>query len=173
MKITRLKDGVEKHKYDDHIEWLHNDVLHRSGDQPAIVYTTGRRKGLAFYLQHGQKHRGGDQPAVICPDGQLEWWQDGRNHRVGGPAIIFANKTEIWKRHGRKHRDVGPAITRSPDNMEWWQDGKRHRDRNHGPAIVMPNPDEDKWYENGKPVEPSGDQRMRWTRRRHLGQLAP
>lgn len=42
--------------------------------------------------------------SVQCthPDGREEWYQDGRLHRVGGPAIVHADGSAEWYLHGQR-----------------------------------------------------------------------
>lgn len=40
-------------------------------------------------LLHGE-----NEPAVSCIDGHLEYWKNGKLHRVGGPAIVSIREDE-------------------------------------------------------------------------------
>ncbi len=39
-----------------------------------------------------------------------EYWQHGRKHRDGGPAVTIPGWREEWYQHGRVHREDGPAL---------------------------------------------------------------
>ncbi len=47
--------------------------------------------------------------ARIGIDGVIEWRdEEGKLHRVDGPARVFPSGREEWLRHGRLHRAEGP-----------------------------------------------------------------
>ena len=46
----------------------------------------------------------------VYKNGDECWNQDGRLHRLGGPAIKCTNGTEHWYQNGKLHRMDGPAI---------------------------------------------------------------
>lgn len=72
--------------------------------------------------------------SVQCtqPDGREEWYQDGRLHRVGGPAIVHADGTQEWYQDGLLHREDGPAVVRPGGYEAWYRYGLLHRE--DGPA---------------------------------------
>ena len=43
-------------------------------------------------------------------DGGEAWFQNGKYHRMDGPAIIWSNGTKEWYQNGKRHREDGPAI---------------------------------------------------------------
>jgi hypothetical protein len=49
----------------------------------------------------------------IRPDGTQLWWQDGKLHRLDGPAVIHSNGTRLWYQNDILHRCDGAAIIRS------------------------------------------------------------
>ena len=67
--------------------------------------------------EQGQLDRA-DGPAVIHPDGQREWYKNGRRHRINGPAIEYPYDLRIWYREGELHRDNGPAVDGA--NLKIW-----------------------------------------------------
>jgi hypothetical protein len=91
----------------------------RDGDKPALITATG----LMAYFKDGVLHRDGDKPAVISSqldkghDGmhyfKEQWYQNGKRHRVGGPAILYWDKS-VWDyyKDGELHRCDGPAQRR-------------------------------------------------------------
>ena len=71
-------------------DWFQNDKLHRL-DGPAKTYSNGTQ----FYYQNDQLHRL-DGPAVICDEYQA-YYQNGKAHRLDGPAWIYPNgDKEYW-----------------------------------------------------------------------------
>jgi hypothetical protein len=142
-------------------------VLHREGDEPAVITKEGERQ----WWYKRKLHREGDKPAVVRPDGFKEWWKHGLRYREGGAHTVeLADGTMIWKITGRSgatliHRDGEPAIIRPNGDREWWTYNERikvikgdgtimlyHNSRLHcskGPAIIYPDGTE-KWYLYGK-----------------------
>jgi hypothetical protein len=64
-------------------------------------HTYGSKDGTLIWEKNGQWHRDGDLPAVIYPDGQLEWRQNERLHRLCGPAVIYSNGKLGWLINGK------------------------------------------------------------------------
>lgn len=125
-------------------------------------------------------------PAVYKDQGnEQEWWQNGKRHRVDGPAVIRkglrknGNKDvlydeEEWWQNGELHRVDGPARTiKHPfgiyTRMEWWIDGRLHREEE--PAVVEKRTDYldiskyenntvkvllEEWWLDGKKHNPRG-----------------
>lgn len=66
----------------------------------------------------------------------LVWYRFGQRHRIGGPAVIWADSTRIYYEHGKIHRSelcthTGldlPAIERADGSQEWYRYGLRHRE---------------------------------------------
>jgi hypothetical protein len=127
---------------------------------PSHVYPNGLRE----WTTNGVLDRSGDRPAVIHPDGSLEYWRNGKRHRVGGPAVVFKRgktKTVVrrhpdclvlsgegWN-HGKRVVYDGKCITVWKGDMEqWWCNGKLDR-ADGGPAITWYNGTRE-WWINGK-----------------------
>ncbi|MEI8270109.1 MAG: hypothetical protein WCG45_01955 [bacterium] len=56
---------------------------------------------MVYFETHwelGVLHRFHD-PAIEYPNGDKEWWFNGKRHRPHGPAVIFGNK-QYWFFHG-------------------------------------------------------------------------
>jgi hypothetical protein len=53
-------------------------------------------------------------------EGTQIWFQSGRQHRVGGPAVIHADGSQEWFQNGRLHRLDGPAIIEADGRQGWW-----------------------------------------------------
>ncbi len=88
--------------YEDRTEWYHNNLLHCE-DGPAIEW-----KAPSTH-HHGRR----------------EYWQNGKRHRVDGPALITEDGDEFWFLNGDAHRKNGPAIVYINDDCEYWVDGNR------------------------------------------------
>jgi len=86
----------------------------------------------------------------IDEDGTKRWYdQEGRNHRVDGPAIEYPDGEMRWYQHGQLHRDDGPAIERIDGSEDWYQHGQFHRD--DGPTIKHPGPNGfQAWHQRGE-----------------------
>ena len=50
---------------------------------------------------------------------------DGNYHRIGKPAIEFFNGGKIWEENGKMHRIDGPA-SYDHDNHKFWINGKNY-----------------------------------------------
>ena len=72
-------------------------------------------------------------------------------HRVGGPAVEWANGDKEWLQHGHLHREDGPAIE-ADGAKQWWVNGKLHRE--DGPAWINADGTEH-WWKNGEPFTPT------------------
>jgi hypothetical protein len=81
----------------------------------------------------------------VTPAGSECWFEDGLNHRVGGPATVLVagdpllhgvidGPASMWYRRGKLHREDGPAVILADGTEMWWRDGQRHRE--DGPAII-------------------------------------
>ena len=57
-------------------------------------------------------------------NGQRTWLDEqGRPHRLGGPAIITDGGTRFWFVEGRLHRTDGPAVEYASGRTETWING--------------------------------------------------
>ncbi len=82
-------------------------------------------------------------------NGDKEWYQDGKLHRDGGPAVERANGIKEWHKNGKWHRIGGPAIE-CVNGKYWYQNGELHRE--DGPAVERDDGDK-LWYKNGKLIK--------------------
>jgi hypothetical protein len=82
-------------------------------------------------------------------DGLEEWYEDGKLHRIDGPAIIEPNGVRRWYQNGMLHRIGGPAIEYSSAMKGWFFEGQRHRI--DGPAVEWELSRE--WYLHGERLE--------------------
>ena len=66
-----------------------------------------------------------DKHVDVYADGSQLWYQNGRPHRLDGPAIEWANGHKEWYQNGERHCEDGPAIEYTDGEIEWWQNGKQ------------------------------------------------
>jgi len=83
----------------------------------------------------------------VYANGNRAWYQDGKFHRLDGPAIEYANGSKYWFQNGKRHRLDGPAVEYADGSKAWYQNNKRHR--LDGPAVEYVNGDKF-WYIGGK-----------------------
>ena len=78
---------------------------------------------------------------------RIEWRnEEGRLHRLDGPAVEWETKTKKWYQNGILHRVGGPAIEWFDGSLQWYLQGMRHR--SDGPAIKWTHGEEE-WFLNG------------------------
>ena len=58
------------------------------------------------------------------PNGDKQWWLNGKLHREDGPAVERANGTKQWSLNGKLHREDGPAVEWANGTKEWFLNGK-------------------------------------------------
>ena len=83
-------------------------------------------------------------------NGSTKFYQNGKLHRLDGPAVQHQDGTKLWYLDGALHRFPGPAIEHACGNKEWYFNGNLHRE--DGPAIVWKDGTEF-WYLHGKRIE--------------------
>ncbi len=128
------------------------------------VYSDGA--GNVFYrLSNGDFHRE-DGPAVEWPNGEVEYWINGKEYELGIGGRLVKKKKEIreekqkkptlrvsgdgskyWYINGKLHREDGPAAEWSDGTKEWWFNGKLHRE--DGPAAEWSDGTKEWWF-NGR-----------------------
>jgi len=79
--------------------------------------------------------------------GNKYWYQNGKRHRLDGPAVEYADGSKSWYQNGKSHREDGPAIEEANDDKYWYQNDELHR--LDGPAIEDANGYK-AWYIEGK-----------------------
>jgi len=52
---------------------------------------------------------------------------EGKRHRLDGPAIESSHGTKFWCINGNCHRNIDPAKEWSDGDKQWWFKGKTHR----------------------------------------------
>ncbi len=92
------------------------------------VYFTGMAEydnGDKFWYQNGKLHRI-DGPAIQYSNGDKSWYKEGKKHREDGPAVVCANGDKSWYKEGKLHRLDGPAIEDYNGVKYWYIDGKEY-----------------------------------------------
>lgn len=88
--------------------------------------------------QNGKRHRL-DGPALEYADGERLWYNDGKLHRIDGPAIEHANGGRSWYQNGKLHRLDGPAIEDVDGSKEWWIDDLEYTEEDYHKKIAEMN----------------------------------
>ena len=57
-------------------------------------------------------------------NGDKEWYQDGKLHRLDGPVVECVSGDKHWYQDGELHRLDGPAVEYANGDKWWYQDGK-------------------------------------------------
>ena len=94
----------------------------------------------------------------VYPNGDKEWYLNGKLHREDGPAVEWADGYKEWFLNGKLHREDGPAVESAFGHKEWFLNGKLHRE--DGPAIEYSTGTK-KWFLNDKSM--SEDEHKRAT----------
>jgi hypothetical protein len=81
--------------------------------------------------------------------------ENGKIHRVDGPAVEWQQGDLQWYSHGELHRDGGPAVIGDDGEQQWFKQGKLHRV--DGPAQIYPD-GASFWYVNDKACPVYGPQ---------------
>lgn len=133
-----------------HQQWRRDGLLHRNGP-PAVVLTERtqfwcvngkKRTGLPFCIKvdgtQGWDSAGelstlelgdmkdfilGGSGKFIDSTGISCWYQNGKMHRVGLPAIMHINGRISWVENGKKHRIGLPATITAGGDQLWHVDG--------------------------------------------------
>ena len=54
------------------------------------------------------------------------WYQNGKPHRLDGPAIEHADGSKFWYQNGKYHRLDGPAIEWADGSKFWYIEGVKY-----------------------------------------------
>jgi hypothetical protein len=68
---------------------------------------------------------------VIRSDGTQIHYENGKWHRIGGPAYIGFTGTQIYFEHDKRHRIGGPAYIGADGTKEYWIDGNEVTELEH------------------------------------------
>ena len=58
-------------------------------------------------------------------DGTFWYNSDGEFHRVGGPAMEWADGAKFWYLNGKQHREDGPAFIGANGHKQWFVNGEK------------------------------------------------
>jgi hypothetical protein len=61
---------------------------------------------------------------IVDSLGTRVWRENGKLHRLDGPAVIYPNGIEMWYKNGKLHRLDGPAVE-SADGSRWWYENDK------------------------------------------------
>ena len=65
----------------------------------------------------------------------IEWRQNGKLHRLDGPALEHANDDKLWYQNGLRHRLNGPAVEWADGDKWWYINGVRMTEVEHSEGI--------------------------------------
>ena len=60
----------------------------------------------------------------VKSNGNKLWFQNGKHHRLDGPAVEYADGGKEWYQNGKPHREDGPAIEYADGTKYWYQNGE-------------------------------------------------
>ena len=101
---THREDGPAVVCASGHKEYWVNGKFYRDGVPDKVLdskkFSTSIECGKVVCRNElGELHRE-DGPAVLCPNGDKEYWVNGKRHRKGGPAIEKANGDKYYYING-------------------------------------------------------------------------
>ena len=70
----------------------------------------------------------------VYPNGDKEWFLNGKRHREDGPAVEWAGGTKKWYLNGKPHREAGPAIEFANGTKMWYLNGELMSEDEHKKA---------------------------------------
>lgn len=94
----------------------------------------------------------------------VKYYEEGKLHRVDGPALEFADGRKEYYKHGALHCETGPAVITATGVQQYFKQGVLHR--LNGPAVIYPTHEE--WWVEGKKIEAPADS---LNRKNHLPQM--
>ena len=100
------------------VKRMYDYKIYKLGNNEYHKYDNGRQ---ARYM-NGKLHRDGG-PALIYANGEQEYWINGKLHRDGGPAVIHVSGYKAYYQHGKRHRLNGPAIICTDGREKYYEYG--------------------------------------------------
>jgi hypothetical protein len=64
------------------------------------------------------------------------WHQEGKLHRIDGPAIEWQNGSKEWWIEGKRHRIDGPAVEWQCGKKEWWIEGQEYTEEEFNATLL-------------------------------------
>jgi len=61
---------------------------------------------------------------TVEDNGDKFWYQNGKLHRLDGPACEYADGSMAWYQDGNLHREDGPASEYADEYKFWFIEGK-------------------------------------------------
>ena len=131
--------------YDDLtcIEIQENDLIFYKLVNPFSIDIPIYKMKKVLHREDGPAHEHSQNSDTI-----LEWYIDGKYHRLDGPAYEktdrYGNEYKSWYKNGKRHREDGPAEI-TPKSTEYWNrlDGPAFEDNSNQQIIKQ------SWYVNG------------------------
>ena len=114
----------------------YEQVLEAVQEPVMTSYDNGTKE---WRLNNGKLHRL-DGPAIEWADGTESWFHNGYLHRLDGPAVKDAVGSTVWKRYGKFHRLDGPAIEWTDGTKAWFINGKEYSENEFNKEIWDRNP---------------------------------
>ena len=74
----------------------------------------------------------------VYDNGDKEWRQNDKLHRLDGPAIEYANGNKEWYQNNELHRLDGPAIEYVDNDKSWYIDGIKLTEQEHAARTAKP-----------------------------------
>ncbi len=60
-------------------------------------------------------------------ENKTKWFnKEGQVHRIGGPAVEYADGDKFWFQNDKRHKLDGPAIELVKGYKEYWIEGKKY-----------------------------------------------
>jgi hypothetical protein len=102
-----------------------------------FIYETGEIREIGDYDPCPKNFTGN----VEHSKGEKRWYQNGKLHRLDGPAIEKSNGTKIWYKNGMFHRLDGPAYIETKGFNSHYINGKQYSKQEFKKAInlLFPN----------------------------------
>ena len=112
ITIEPLNIGAVQRLYTELMDIETTSITIEPAPPPAVLpnpETDG--DGTRRWHNHlGQFHRI-DGPAIESPNGDREWWVEGKRHRDDDlPAVEGSDGYKEWRQNGHLHRLTGPAV---------------------------------------------------------------
>ena len=63
---------------------------------------------------------------ITKSNGDIHYFLDNLPHRIGKPAILYADGGKEWWIHGYRHRDLLHAVELADGTRMWYNNGQLH-----------------------------------------------
>ena len=132
-------------------EHVIDDIL---AESLTLTVTTDVRGYTSYTNQDGKLHRI-HGPAVIHASGTCSWWMNGQRHRPDGPAMEWSDGSKSWYMNGHEQSDdaLAELLTLTMEVDEYGDTRYRNHlgqfHRIHGPAVIWAGGGKG-WFLDGK-----------------------